>query len=123
MTRHRTPLGPLFFSLLCISTMATAQQRNLVQVEAKQSYEARRTGSPAMQRMAIANARKKRNSTQTTALTITAVATTEDQTRTAASPQNGHFESSGTAALIPVSRAGWHEISGWREIRRAQPAR
>lgn len=123
MTTHRTSIGPLFFALLGITTIATAQQRISPDSGVKQTAEASHRRSPAMQRMTGIDAKQKGIYAQTSVLDVTKVSATEDIDRTAKARRNGHFVSSGTAALIPVSRVGWHDISGWREIRRAQSAR
>ena len=123
MTTHRTSIGSLSFVLLCITTLATAQQRGTTESGAKQISKASDSRSPTMQRMTGTDGKQKASQAQNTAFDVTEVSVSQDIDRTAEVPRNGHFVSSGSAALIPVGQFGWHDISGWRDIRRAQSAR
>lgn len=117
-------------TLLCIATTANAQSRSSMQVDDLPASALPKTKAvPAASAVPVlSNTASKQSAARAlptapvAALSPTAKGTDAVES-VDTTPSNGRFSSVGTTALIPVGRLGWHEISDWREVRRARPSR
>lgn len=121
--------GVVGVALLCVAAGAFAQQSAAHRTDDSQASAARKktTNGAVFDTAVSASELPRRPTLPALKLPLAASSNVIKNNLPADAPEpasnNGRFSATGSAALIPVGRLGWHEISDWREVRRAGSSR